>query len=194
MWLSLVVHVTHSCSSFNGWGVNKRRVYTDNDKITTTSPALPTLVDQLEELPCTGRLNQELCQNGGRCVMRIEPICLCAKGWGGERCMEKVVEGNYNVKANSTTTQSSPTSTDTITTTIRPTHSDNLINVPTRNCPEQYDTEYCLNGGTCHYIGHGMPYLCICQHPFRGARCEEKSLDGIYEGIKRKSRDVSSSS
>lgn len=186
MWLSIVVRVTDSCSSFNGWRANNNNPKVHTDK--------PDKTSNQHEVPCASHLQRELCQNGGRCIMKIEPICVCTKGWSGERCMQKVTEGNYNVKPNRTQESPSlPTSTEVNSSTERPDSHPDLTDFPTEECPKPYDDDFCLNGGKCRLLSHGFSFMCLCDYPFTGFRCGEKSVDGNYSGLSRHARDLSSS-
>lgn len=182
----------HCCSSFNGWRANSKRVHNDN-RIANTSPA-PRLVDQRDE-PCRDGLEETLCLNGGRCIMRIEPICVCAKGWSGPQCMQKTPDEYYNVKAARNGTRESTTVGASMEATTprdpSPAFIPELIEVRTLDCPSPYDEIFCLNEGRCLLLGYGMPMMCECEYPFTGVRCEEKSLDGVYTVLRRPTRDVS---
>lgn len=184
LWLSIVVNFTNSCSSFNSWKSNeKKRANTNNNKIALTTPV------SIENLTCSEALNRDYCQNGGRCVMRLEPECICAEGWSGKRCMQKEPDEKYDVKVNRTS--------ETISSTLkpnqpsdRPEFHSNLTSIHTKKCDAPYDELFCLNKGRCYQLLLGE-YWCQCEHPYIGRRCEEKALEGSYNT--RKIRDLSSS-
>lgn len=190
-WLSIVVHVTDSCSSFNGWRANnnKKRDHTDNKSTKTSSTTLPP--PPIADQPCASHLDRELCQNGGRCVMRLEPLCICSKGWTGIRCMEKVTDGNYNVKINQTQESSTISASTETNMTERPDLHLELVDFRASECPSPWKEDFCLNGGICRSLNHGFGFICHCIYPFAGERCSEKALDGIYSGISRPTRDLS---
>jgi hypothetical protein len=126
--------------------------------------------------------------------MRLEPICICAEGWTGDRCMHKETDGSYNVKVNYTqesTTSESLTSTEAVTEpTERPKFHPDLIDFPTTECPSPWKEDFCLNGGICRSLSHGFHFLCHCVYPYTGERCSHKALDGIYLGLDRHKRDL----
>lgn len=132
--------------------------------------------------PCPHPLDKEFCTNDGKCFMLLnEPYCNCAEGWKGRRCMEKSLDGYYNVIVPKTASTSTSSTTTPASSTIIDTSTINsdLKNVPVSKCPKQYDLEYCLNGGKC-LMFHLGSFMCLCKHPFFGLRCEEKSLEGEY--------------
>lgn len=56
-------------------------------------------------------------------------------------------------------------------------------------CEGQYETDYCLNGGTCilhQHRGEAIAYDCVCPFHFFGKRCDEKMLEGSYNGLKKR--------
>lgn len=184
----MVVPGTHSCSSLNGWrGKSNKKVYADRKLQKTSTSTLPPpsiIIDR----QCPSDLDRELCQNGGRCVMRLEPTCICSKGWSGLRCMEKETDANYNVKRIQTQESTTSASTEAITPT--PNAELELIKVPAVDCPSPWDKDYCLNGGTCRFLSHGIGFICLCDYPYIGIRCGEKGLDGNYNTLSRQRRDL----
>lgn len=146
----------------------------------------PTIMPHKTDEPCPSTIGPEFCSNDGKCFMLLhEPYCLCPDGWRGHRCMEKTLDGYYNVivpktAPTSTTTLASSTAVmDTSTESSVTTEvSADLNNVPVTKCPKQYDLEYCLNGGKCIMFQPGPSLMCLCEHPFVGLRCEEKNIEG----------------
>lgn len=147
---------------------------------------------QETHLPCSKRMDEEYCWNGGKCFMLLfEPYCHCPDGFQGRQCMEKSLDAHYNVIIPKTSPSSSITTSTTTMSLETSTQLSDLSNVPVSKCPEQYDLEYCLNDGTCVMFHQGFSYMCLCKHPFVGLRCEEKSVDGDYNlRVNRRRRRV----
>lgn len=170
-----------SCSStIGGW--RTKQVQVDKNILPPPPSLRPPLPPRIENTPCPNPLDTGYCENGGKCVMILhEPTCInCNEGYEGRRCMDKSLEGYYNVIVQRTLSTST-------TSTSRP-RIDSDLNVPILKCPEVYDKEFCLNGGKCVMIHEGFQYMCICKHPFMGMRCEDKGIEGSFRRRKRLNR------
>uniref|UniRef100_A0A914WLG5 EGF-like domain-containing protein n=1 Tax=Plectus sambesii TaxID=2011161 RepID=A0A914WLG5_9BILA len=56
-------------------------------------------------------------------------------------------------------------------------------NLPRLNCTEDYRDLYCLNNGSCYMqldISNIAKPYCICDHGYRGRRCESIHDDGVF--------------
>lgn len=141
-------------------------------------------------------------------MKHLEPACECNDGWSGYRCMDKSLDGYYNVlvlsKNNPSTTSSTTTTTTAATTTTTSTtafataeryrsklNKSDVRKMPVSKCPQHYDADYCLNGGKCVMFQQGYSFMCICKYPYVGLRCEEKGVESDYnKGLNRRRRRV----